>query len=1051
MTRRALLVLASVLGCLPAALTSAASAAGGPTAPPFAATAAEADRGDGVVARAGTVTVTDPTDGPVPVDTTLYLPRRTPAPAVLLSHGFGGSKDSLDSQATRLARSGLVVLTWSAPGFGRSGGSISLMSLDHEVPDARQLIDHLAAQPEVTRDGPGDPRVGVAGGSYGGAASLLVAGTDRRVDAVAAAITWNDLSQALFPDEALPGPVGGSPAPQATASTAGTGPLKKGWASALFASGFGARPGGANQPGGGNQSGAGSAGLPGGTSGQAACGRFRIEYCLAYAASASSGRLSVQLRALLARSSPATVLAGVRAPTLLIQGQQDTLFGLDQAEANLRGLAAAGVPVTVGWYAGGHDAGSTGQSGVERQMASFLTAHLGAAASPSAVPATGTVAFSYDLTGPTDPTTGNTATRAVQTDGYPAADQDVTRRLAVTGGRQQIVRPPGGQPAALTAVTGVGVAGLGGTGGSPSPGGTGGGNSTNGANGRTGNGSGAATAAGSTLLGASAAEPPGQTAVFATEPLADPLTLTGQPRIRLVITQTASLTAGTTSGSAGSDRGDGPLFARLVDIGPDEARRLLGPGASPFTVPGLRSGRYPGPTREVTVALPGAVATIERGHRLAVSVVPTDASFSFPATGAAYSVALARGTELALPSVPASGNVDPAAVRTSLPRFPLVGGAVVLLLLAAVAAVFLVRRVRGGRADRPGPPAGGDGGGDGLVHRSRTGPEPLVVAGFVKSYADGFRAVDGVSFRARPGQVLGLLGPNGAGKTTTLRILLGLLRPTAGQVLVFGRPVTPGAPVLARVGAFVEGPGVLPHLTGRGNLRSYWAATGRPEQEAGIDDALAVAGLGRAVDRRVRTYSQGMRQRLAIAQAMLGTPDLLVLDEPTNGLDPPQIAQMRRVLRRYAAAGRTVVVSSHLLAEVEQTCDHVVVMARGKVVADAAVADLVGRSGPTLFEVDDEPAAVRVLFALAGVGPVSAVPRPDTRPDGRSTAGADAVLSAELGGVPRPAVVAALVEAGVGVAGVRSRNRLEDVFLQLVAPPGPAPTPVPHPVGAAAS
>ncbi len=218
---------------------------------------------------------------------------------------------------------------------------------------------------------------------------------------------------------------------------------------------------------------------------------------------------------------------------------------------------------------------------------------------------------------------------------------------------------------------------------------------------------------------------------------------------------------------------------------------------------------------------------------------------------------------------------------------------------------------------------------------------PLVVAGLVKEYAGGIRAVDDVSWRAERGQVVGLLGPNGAGKTTTMRMLVGLIRADAGDVHVLGERVTPGAPVLARVGTLIEGPGFLPHLSGRENLHAFWAATGRPEAEAGYDDALDIAGLGTAADRRVRTYSHGMKQRLGIAQAMLGQPDLLLLDEPTNGLDPPQIRAMRGVLARYAAGGRTVVISSHLLAEVEQTCSHVVVMHRGRVVLEGAVAELV--------------------------------------------------------------------------------------------------------------
>jgi len=213
--------------------------------------------------------------------------------------------------------------------------------------------------------------------------------------------------------------------------------------------------------------------------------------------------------------------------------------------------------------------------------------------------------------------------------------------------------------------------------------------------------------------------------------------------------------------------------------------------------------------------------------------------------------------------------------------------------------------------------------------------------------------------------VVGLLGPNGAGKTTVLRVLTGLITPTSGTVHVFGQPVVPGSPVLARVGAFIEGPGFLPHLTGRENLRLYWAATGRPEAEADLETALQIAGLGPSIDRRVRSYSQGMRQRLGIAQAMLGLPEVLVLDEPTNGLDPPQIAEMREVLADYARTGRTVVVSSHLLAEVEQTCTDVVVMHRGRVVAAGAVAEIAGAGGVQLA-VPDPDEATRVL-AAAGI------------------------------------------------------------------------------------
>ena len=193
----------------------------------------------------------------------------------------------------------------------------------------------------------------------------------------------------------------------------------------------------------------------------------------------------------------------------------------------------------------------------------------------------------------------------------------------------------------------------------------------------------------------------------------------------------------------------------------------------------------------------------------------------------------------------------------------------------------------------------------------------------------------------------------------------GLIRPTSGTAYVFGQPIRPGAPVLARVGAFIEGPGFLPHLSGRDNLRLYWAATGREEGAADFDTALDIAGLGASIERRVKTYSHGMRQRLAIAQAMLGLPELLVLDEPTNGLDPPQIAEMREVLQRYAQTGRTVVISSHLLGEVEETCTHVVVMHKGQLVAAGSVAEIAGAGGVQL--VVDDPARAAEVLASAGI------------------------------------------------------------------------------------
>jgi ABC-2 type transport system ATP-binding protein len=234
----------------------------------------------------------------------------------------------------------------------------------------------------------------------------------------------------------------------------------------------------------------------------------------------------------------------------------------------------------------------------------------------------------------------------------------------------------------------------------------------------------------------------------------------------------------------------------------------------------------------------------------------------------------------------------------------------------------------------------------------------------------------------------------------------------------------------------VEGPGVPPYLTGLESLREYWRYGGDPDSTAEFDHALRIAGLGDAVHRRVRTYSHGMRQRLALAQAMLGRPGLLLLDEPTNGLDPPQIREMREVIRDVAAAGTTVLLSSHLLAEVEEVCTHVVVMDRGRLVAQGRVADLVAATRTVHLQVDDPADALAVLRGLGGVGEVR-----------RS----DAELVVELDSIDRPGLVRALVAAGVGVQGVSVRRRLEEVFLGLVASSPGRPEPPRRPLDTAAT
>ena len=301
---------------------------------------------------------------------------------------------------------------------------------------------------------------------------------------------------------------------------------------------------------------------------------------------------------------------------------------------------------------------------------------------------------------------------------------------------------------------------------------------------------------------------------------------------------------------------------------------------------------------------------------------------------------------------------------------------------------------------------------------STADPPAIEVSGLTKDFGSAVRAVDDLSFRVGRGEVCGLLGPNGAGKTTTLRILVGLVRPSRGEARLLGVRMTPSNPVLARVGTMIEHAEFVPFLSGMRNLKLHWEEAGGDFATANLEEALAIADLGDAVHRKVKTYSQGMRQRLGVARALLGKPEVLVLDEPTNGLDPGEMRQIRELLSRLADRGVTVLLSSHLLAEVEQVCSHVVVMDRGALVAAGPIAELTAATTSVYFGVDDAAAAQRVLSAHGGVRDVK------PQPPG---------LLVTLDGVPRSELVAALVHAGVGVDTVQATHRLEDAFLGLLA------------------
>ncbi|KQV04550.1 ABC transporter ATP-binding protein [Kitasatospora sp. Root107] len=218
----------------------------------------------------------------------------------------------------------------------------------------------------------------------------------------------------------------------------------------------------------------------------------------------------------------------------------------------------------------------------------------------------------------------------------------------------------------------------------------------------------------------------------------------------------------------------------------------------------------------------------------------------------------------------------------------------------------------------------------------------IQVQGLSKSYGET-HAVDGLSFEVRPSQVTGFLGPNGAGKTTTMRMILGLDRPTAGQALIDGTPYAELTDPLRRVGALLDAHAVHGGRTARAHLLCLSRSNGIPDRR--VDEVLTQVGLGEVARKRVKGFSLGMRQRLGVAAALLGDPPVLMLDEPVNGLDPEGIRWIRTLLRGLAAEGRAVLVSSHLMSEMALTADHLVVIGRGRLLADASTADFIAEHG----------------------------------------------------------------------------------------------------------
>ena len=756
----------------------------------------------------------------ISIDTSQYLPKKLPAPAILIAHGFGGSKESVESEAKFFASKGFVVMTWSARGFGESTGQIEMNSIDSEVADTRALITHLAKSKNVILDAEGDPRVGIMGSSYGGANALLTASQDPRIDAVISDISWSDLEQGLFPQSVERSPT--------------SGPFKKVWAGTFFS----------------------AVTLQSAYLGE--CGSFAQRWCDAYQNAVLQGEPSLSDKKLLESVSPIKYASSISAPTLLSQGQADSLFPLSESYKLAQELKKnkTGDLLSMIWHADGHDGSNAQAPYLREQFLLWFQKHLLNREIDFPI-------FQFTRTNGSISLQDSTVIPKVFTSEKLPIESE-QRQLQLVTPTAAMIYPIGGVPSAISALPGIGSAGA------------------------------LASQLLSNLAGFSPAFLPGQSGFLESAPLTEPISVIGPSSIKVRITSTEP---------------DATLFFSLVTKSPSGAINLPNGIVAPVRIINISDSGT-----DVVINLPATVLDASIGDIIAVGISSTDQGYETPKTSRFYSVSpltpLTYQTSIATAAQSSSANI----------LWPL--GAVAAVILAAI--FVRIRRPKIAPAKEPS---------NALV----------AVENLSKTYKDGHRAVADLSFEVQRGQVVGLLGPNGAGKTTALRMMMGLIFPTNGSIYLNGEPVYPGSPALSNIGCFIEGPGFLPHLSGRENLRLYWQSIGR-DNEQHLDQVVAITKLGTALDKKVRAYSQGMRQRLAIAQSMLGMPDLLVLDEPTNGLDPQQIAEMRQVLKNYASTGRTVVISSHLLAEIQQTCSHVVLMHRGELVAFGPMEDLLSKN-----------------------------------------------------------------------------------------------------------
>lgn len=773
--------------------------------PSFAASPTSED----VRIQGGPLSTTD--DTPVTIDARIYFPEVTPAPAVILAHGFGGSKEGLSDRATQLQEAGYVVVTYSARGFGKTIAPISMNSPQYEIADARAIVDYLSEREEVQQDTDGDPRVGVAGGSYGGALALMLAGYDERIDALASDITWNTLETALFSQYA---------------NTDVQGVFKKMWTGYFFSVGMATPPNQVNP-----------------------CGRFSLEWCLAYQEAMNSETLSEVAKLLMKNSSPSSITSNITAPSLLMVGQADSLFDFEQTYATANQIKAANpeTPLKLIWHAGGHDGGRDETDRLNAITLNWFDTYLKETTS-----ATLGMEISR-VQGAIVGGSSNITIDILSRDDIPNFSE--FKALALDGETQSIVAPAGGEPANISVVPGLGSA--------------------------------------AALLGQTY---PNQGAFFTTDVIGSKQNLIGSSKVTINVAADRPVESAV-------------LFAS-VRIIRDGGRSVFPNGL----VAPIRLESVSTTAQQVEITLPAVVTELNAGDKLQLVISTTDIAYKLPTQTAVYSISVVDN-ELLIP------KTDFTLITTQTPAGIWLLGALLLVLL--IAGFVLLKKPKNSKN----------------LYREELADVPLRIENLTKEFKGGVKAVNDVTWDVPAGFVIGLLGPNGAGKTTTMRMVMGLIQPTIGEVFVFGHRIHSGSPELSNIGALIEGAGFLPHLSGRENLELFWKASGRTG-DPGFERVLEIADLGTTIDRKVRTYSQGMRQRLGIAQAMLGMPQLLVLDEPTNGLDPSQIHEMRDVLRRYTESGRTVIVSSHMLSEVEQTCSHVIVMHRGQLITMGRVDEL---------------------------------------------------------------------------------------------------------------